>query len=102
MRSEFTELEKLLKIHAGPRTDGKDFVQISCHVDFEPHGIASETWEVIWFLQLPQIPHHWPSTTGWRKGTTDKPISFSGRTLSEVIIKATVFLKETKQQGVKV
>ncbi len=89
-------LESLLKVKtkAGPDTDGKEFIRISCQVGFEPHGRASETWEVVWFLTLPQIPHHWKSLSGWRRGTTDAPIQFKGRGPVEVIARATAFLNE--------
>lgn len=88
------KLEKLLRVRCSPSTDGKEFIRLSCQVDFEPHGRASETWEVVWFLTLPQIPHHWRSTSGWRKGTTDAPIQFKGRTATRVIARAISFLEE--------
>ena len=90
------KLEELLSVKSlvGPDTDGKVFIRLSCQVDFEPHGRASETWEVEWVLTLPQIPHHWRSTAGWRKGTTDAPIRFQGRTATNVIARAISFLEE--------
>lgn len=89
------ELQKLLRIRPGPATDGMVFAHIKCEVDFEPHGLASENWEVIWYLTLPQIPHHWwHCRNGWTRGTTDSPIRFSGRTMDGVIKKAISFLQE--------
>ena len=90
------ELKQLLGVCPNPGTDHKEFIRLSCKVEFEPHGRASETWEWAWYLVLPQIPHHWKSTTGWRRGTTDQPMRFKGRTAQEVTNKAAAFLKELR------
>jgi len=90
------ELLRLLNISCAPGTDEKEFIRVSCCVGFEPHGIASETWEIFWKLELPQIPYHWKSTAGWRRGATDKPMTFSGRTFENIVQRAIVFLRETQ------
>lgn len=71
-----------------------EFIRITCSLEFEPHGRASETFEIIWNLFLPQIKYHWPSTKGWKIGTTDKPMGFGGKTLDNVVQQAILFLKE--------
>lgn len=94
MMNYMDELERVLKIPCSPTTSGKEFIKVVCGVDFEPHGRASETWEIVWKLTLPQIPLHWKSTTGWRPGTADKSMFFSGRTFNDVVQQAISFLKE--------
>jgi hypothetical protein len=74
-----------------------EHVLISCGNEFEPHGRASETWELIWRLSLVKIPHHWYSTKdGWVPGTGKLPMRFEGRSMSECLQKALMFLDEWK------
>lgn len=89
------ELEKLLRINPSPRAEEEKFVEITCQVGFEPHGRASEDWEVFWVLTLPQVARHWKSTSGWRKGAAGWPMSFKGRTLEDVLLQAIAFLQES-------
>jgi len=77
-----------------PVNQGKDFINIKCSCEFEPHGRATETWELLWTLELPQIPYHIKLITGWKKGKTDSCMRFKGRTLDEVIKRAIIFAKE--------
>ena len=89
------ELLKLLKISCAPNTDGKEFINISCKVGFEPHGRASETWEIYWVLRFPQISRHVKFTSGWEPiKNKELPMVFKERTYNEVIQKAINFLKE--------
>jgi hypothetical protein len=92
------ELIKELGLHyeCAPKNHGKDFIVIKCSCEFEPHGRATETWELLWTLELPQIPWHVKLITGWKKGKTNLPMRFSGRTLDSVIKKAITFAKESK------
>ena len=94
--AELKELDKLLNLGSklSPGYHQAKFIELDCGQDFEGHGRASETWELYWRLTLPHIKHHWKSTTGWRVGTSDGPISFHGRTALEVIQRAITFLKE--------
>lgn len=78
----------------GPQTHNRKLIEIECKSEFEPHGRASETWEPIWYLRLLPFKHHSRSTTGWRVGTVDNPITFKGRTLDEALMRAIQFLKE--------
>lgn len=93
------ELQKLLNIRTGPKTDGKEFINVSCNVGFEPHGRASEDWDVYWALTLPQIQNHWKSTNGWRpcKYST-LPMSFKGKSFDEVVNKAKKFVLEINNE----
>ena len=91
------ELEMLLGLHS--TMDGSH-IKISCTTEFEPHGRASETWEVVWFLELLNVPWRWKSTKeGWiePEGVVGHPcMNFKGRTLDDVLTKAINFLKEIK------
>jgi hypothetical protein len=91
----------LLNIKPIPLNQDKCFIQLLCTVEFEPFGRASEDWDIIWKLFLPETPYYWKSTTGWRKG--DKSgMAFYGRTENEVIGKAINFIKEARLQGLNV
>ena len=86
------ELLRLMQIQRSP--PDREWLKIVCGVAFEPHGSASETWEEYWTLTLVQIPHHWKSLTGWRRGKVDDPIMFKDCTLESVVAQAIAFLKE--------
>ncbi len=94
------EIEKLLKIDSslGPKTDGKNFIELCCYCEFEGHSRASETWEKHWELTLPMQQAYWKSTRGWQPCKEGLKQKFHGKTFEEVIEKAKVFLKELKQQ----
>ena len=94
--AELKELQTLLELGSklSPTYHQVKFIQLECGQDFEGFGRASETWELYWRLILPHIKGHWKSTTGWRVGTSDSPMSFHGRTALEVIQKAIKFIKE--------
>lgn len=93
------ELQRLLKIRTGPDADGKEFINVSCNVGFEPHGKASEDWDVYWTLTLPQIQSYWKSTDGWKpRENSFLPMSFKGKTFDEVVNKAKNFLRETNNE----
>lgn len=93
------ELQRLLKIRTGPNTDGKEFINVSCNVGFEPHGKASEDWDVYWTLVLPQIQSYWKSINGWKgREYSFLPMSFKGKTFDEVVDKAKNFLKELNDE----
>ena len=86
------ELVRLLGL--SNQTSTKKHIEIVCGCAFEPHGRASETWEIYWTLTLPHIPYHWRSTTGWRKGENDRAMWFQDRTFSSVVDQTIRFLKE--------
>ena len=90
------DFERALRIDCAPHNSGKTFAVIKCEVDFEPHGRASETWGRVWLLKLPQVPYHWwKRNQGWVVGDAGtKPMSFHGRTLVEVMSKATDFMNK--------
>lgn len=88
-------LKKMLGKLPGP--EPRDILKLYLRSEFEPHGRASETFEFVWRLELGTIPFHWLSTTGWQKGNTDKPMSFEGRSATEVIAKAKAFCKELEK-----
>jgi len=92
--SNLIELQKLLESIIP--NDNQLFV-ITCSSEFEPHGRASETWEIIWRLSIPKIPHHWLNLNLlWVRGKTDKPIEFTGRTIDEVVLQALNFVRDYK------
>jgi len=77
-----------------PASHGQTFFTLRCYCDFEGHGRASETWEEHWRLTIPNIPYHWRTTNGWRKGTAKGGMRFHGRTPGVVIQRALRFLDE--------
>lgn len=89
------ELLEMLHIVCTPLNDRKEFIKTYCCVEFEPHGQASESWEVICKLELPQIRYHWKNNKAeWVLGAEGLCMIFEGRTFKEVIAKAKVFLRE--------
>jgi hypothetical protein len=100
MSSEIDQIELLEKLIAkhgmipGPIFHNKDRWVLYSAIEFEPHGRASETWEGTFNLYLPEFPHYWKSTTGWRKGIS-KGTGFKAETVRECFIQAITFLKET-------
>jgi hypothetical protein len=101
MSSEIDQIELLEKLIAkhgmipGPTFHHKDRWVLYSAIEFEPHGRASETWEGIYKLYLPEFPYYWKSTTGWREGEGLKGMMFKGRTAMECFYRATTFLRET-------
>jgi hypothetical protein len=86
------ELSRLLHRRFGwvsPRYQDKDLIVLKCRCGFEPHGKASETWEIIWLLQLPYVRGYWRTRDGWMP--YDGPAKFSGRT-AEQVINAALFM----------
>jgi hypothetical protein len=98
MTSELQVLERLLNRGA---FDGVAFA-LTCENGFEPHGRASETWETLWRLVLPDVPAHWwHMREGWKPCTGNAvPMQFRGRTPGDVVTAAVAFLRESgaKQQ----
>lgn len=95
--SKFEELHKLLNIGSklGPSHRGARFIRLTCGQNFEPHGRASETWELEWILEFPHIVAHWKHIThGWLPIVTSQCMSFHGRTSLDVIQKGIQFLNE--------
>lgn len=88
------DLIRLLKISGGPMSDGIKLVNIYCSYEFEPFGKASETWELMWRLDLPTVQAYWKSTTGWRLCNKGLHPHFTGRMLDDVVQEAISFLKE--------
>ena len=80
----------------------KKLFEILCGYEFEPHGVASESWDIIWRLNIHRIPHHWKNNKNeWVKGTTMNGIEFEDRRADGVINKALSFLHEAEKQGIK-
>jgi hypothetical protein len=52
------EICKLLQVYAvtGPGFHQKEYFTIRCYCDFEPWGLASENWDVVWRIYLNTIP----------------------------------------------
>lgn len=58
------EIETLLKIHW--HMDAKLY-RIECNSEFEPHGRASETWEIVYTVTLPDTEFFYKLTDGYHK-----------------------------------
>lgn len=85
------EIEKLLKVNS--MREGV-YLTIECDNQFEPHGRASETWELVYTVTLNRLPAYWLSTKGWKKCTpkTPKQMVFKGRTIADCLEKAYKFV----------
>jgi hypothetical protein len=59
---------------------------------FEPNGRASETWEDVWVLILPNVPGYWFSLSGWQRGAWGDGMTFKSPSLEEVLAHAKDFL----------
>lgn len=100
-KSRFDELQELVRPmkYAYPTMQGQQVIEVTCGIDFEPHGRASENWEVVWKIYLTQIHAHWKMTDGpdgeTRYGRCNEGvgcIKFQGRTLNEACIRAIPFM----------
>ena len=88
------QIEDLLGVHQYG-LDTVEFMTITASVEFEPHGRASETSEVIYRVRFPGIPYMWKSINGWHKGSaTAGGMIFSGRTLDATLRQAASALQE--------
>lgn len=101
----FVELHAMIRQHgisAGPHMHDQSAYRITYHIDFEPHGRASETWEYDWILELPWCYHHYHHMReGWKKGRNDHMATFHARSLQKVLRAATEFLIEAHEQGLR-
>jgi hypothetical protein len=86
-------MDDLLKNFGWPGMKPDDVILLYARSEFEPHGRASETFEWIWYLELPTTPHYWKSTVGWVKGKGSH-MKFKGRTAKEVVGRAKQFFEE--------
>jgi len=95
------ELVKTLHLHSklSPTYHDKDLLVIRCRCEFEPHGRASETWEMIWRIELPFVQYHWKGIAGWRPGNPGLSMKFDGRTLYEAMMRLSTFLGEMAAEG---
>lgn len=96
-----TELVRTLRLYSklNPTYHNQNLLVIKSRCEFEPHGRASETWEMIWYVELPFVQYHWKSTAGWKPGTPGLNMRFSGRTLYEAMMKLSSFLGDMAIEG---
>lgn len=89
------ELQQMLAARAGQ--ENSVLFDLSCAYEFEPHGRASETWEIVWRLTIPSIPYHWQRNDGkWQRGTTDAAMEFKARAIETVVCAAVNFMREVQ------
>jgi hypothetical protein len=88
---KINEIEKLLKVNS--MREGV-YLTIECDNQFEPHGKASETWELVYTVTLNRLSAYWLSTIGWRKSEpkTPMPMVFKGRTIADCLERAYKFV----------
>ena len=91
------KLFSLLLVKHPTAIGNEEFIYITCGQEFEPWGLATETWETVWSLTLCQVPIHWKSVNGLVLGYTNLPMRFSGKTLNSIIGQAVLFLEEYNQ-----
>jgi hypothetical protein len=97
----FERLAALLGARGSPEASDKIFIHLEGQVAFEPFGVASESWEVVWVLTLPQVRAGWKSTAGWKQ-CLGGMMSFSGRTTKEVLAKAIAFVSEVNLEDFRI
>ena len=91
--SSLSKLIYLVQIHN--RDIDKDIISIRCKLEFEPHGRATETFEEVWYLELPQHQYYWFNNEGELvRGKLGLHQTFKGRTEDDVLSKAIDWLKE--------
>jgi len=94
-----SQLMKLLKVPCGPSTQGSRYVEIEHYVDFEPFGKASEDWEGVWGLVLPQQQAHWHGADGkWHPCNPGVQMRFKAETFDKVVAQAVAFLTDLENQ----
>lgn len=91
--TDIERLRKMVPVFLGPGSHGERFIVLQCYCDFEGHGIASETWEEHWSLELPQMQYFWRGTKGWHRGNDGVAPRFHGRSATEAISQAIEFLE---------
>lgn len=88
------ELKSLIPATFGPETHGQIFLRVRYCCQFEGNGEASETWEPNWWIELPEVPYFWWSTSGWKRGKEGTwGMDFNARTWEGVKGKTVAFLK---------
>lgn len=95
------ELVETLRLRSklSPTYHDQDLLVIKCRCGFEPHGRASETWEMVWRVELPFVQSCWRSTEGWRARKSGLSMKFCGRTLYEAMMKLCDFLADMVNEG---
>lgn len=80
----------------GPDSDGRDAFQLSCTYEFEPWGRASEDWDIVWTVKLPDIPFRYYDYVEkkWKRGMQKLGMAFRGTSALEACLKANQFLTE--------
>lgn len=69
---------------------------------FEPFGKASESFELVWTLDIPEVCFYWHSTKGWVRGNLDvKGMTFEGASLTEAISRGYAWLHTMQNQGLR-
>lgn len=97
-------LTYLLMRYCTPENDQRDLVKLTCSAEFEPHGRASETWDLVWRLTLPQMPYYYKSldvvrnTVSWKRGSEKLHTYFKGKTPQQCFERAIEFLIWYQQQ----
>lgn len=90
-----TILEELAKLLNRGSYDGTMFT-LEARNAFEPHGRASETWEVDYIVTLPDVWQHWRDNKGrWIPTKNFGPATFHGRTPDVALGLAIKFLQES-------
>lgn len=85
--------EKLL-----PKYWNADFFELSVRCEFEAFGKASENFDEVWVLKLPNTQYYFRLSDGaYREGTKNLSMSFKGKTMAEVLDRAIDFLENCPQ-----
>ena len=95
------EMEKVVFRQTGlHETDKRTLLNITCEYEFEPHGRASETFEIIWCLTFPRLKGRYLNTKKEWVPTLKDGHTIRGRTLADVLTKALDFWMNLSQMEV--
>jgi hypothetical protein len=109
---EYAELKELsCALGLGLTMDEGLHYKLESSVYFEPHGVASESWDEVWLLTLCRVQRHVREIKAGYKPKTKVPLmdedlewrpcgnipmTFRGRTARRVVQRAVAFLNEVK------
>ena len=86
---QITHLQHLMNINQYLSPDDGEIMQFSCESKFEPYGLATEDWGLIWTLRLPKQTAYWINNEEKLVKCNDGIIQeFRGKTIMEVVAQA--------------
>jgi NADPH-dependent 2,4-dienoyl-CoA reductase/sulfur reductase-like enzyme len=97
IEARWLEALKRLPRKGGMVNSNNDVALIRLGYDFEPHGLASETWEDVWTITLVTTGYYYKTITSWERGHPNSGIPdhchFKGHTEAEAKARALEFME---------